>query len=381
MKKTKICFVMPYHLSEGVFGGAEVQAWLLAQELVRRGFSVCYVAQSMNNKHGQREFIDGVKVRWVRYAHHFKWLNGLDYYRVLKEENPDFVIERMTSFLTGVAGLYCRKYHKKFIWICTDNEAPRRWHFLKNQIKTNRTNQTALVKAFVFFINAIIYDISRHFGMRNVTCAFTQNEYQRVILKESFHRDSYLMISGYEVPQNISPPYERLNDGIVLWVANFGLIKRPEKFVELARLSNNLQLRFVMIGGKDNESYIERIFRDKPNNLEWLGKLPFEEAQIWFAQSAFYVSTSIEEGFPNTFIQAWLHGVPVITLGVDPDGVIQKYRLGYVAKNLEDVLKTMNFLSIHPEKYAEISKKVYEYAKLHHSVEKVCDNFIDIVFN
>jgi glycosyltransferase involved in cell wall biosynthesis len=34
------------------------------------------------------------------------------------------------------------------------------------------------------------------------------------------------------------------------------------------------------------------------------------------------VSTSSHEGMPNTFVEAWGHGVPVLTLSFDSDGVV-----------------------------------------------------------
>jgi hypothetical protein len=35
---------------------------------------------------------------------------------------------------------------------------------------------------------------------------------------------------------------------------------------------------------------------------------------------------------PNTFVEAWGHGVPVLTLSFDPDGVVDAYGLGIAAR-------------------------------------------------
>jgi len=63
-----------------------------------------------------------------------------------------------------------------------------------------------------------------------------------------------------------------------------------------------------------------------------MGKLPFEETLKIFDGATLFVNTSKSEseGFPNTYIQAWLRGVPVISFDVDPDGVIAKNGLGKV---------------------------------------------------
>ena len=53
-------------------------------------------------------------------------------------------------------------------------------------------------------------------------------------------------------------------------------------------------------------------------NLDYLGEQPIERVNSEIAASDVLVTTSYE-GFPNTFIQAWLRGVPVVSNGVDPD--------------------------------------------------------------
>ncbi len=377
----KICFVMPYHILENRGGGAEVQAWLLARELARRKYDISYICQSVKGKEGLFELIDGVKVKWVKYAHHFRWTNGWEYYRALREINPDLIIQRMSSFITGVIGFYARRHKKKFVWICTDNQSPKRWMFMNNQLEINRAKRINPIKSIIFLFNALIYDLSRHYGMKRVDHAFVQNEVQRKLLKEQFRLDSELMISGHEIPQTRMQTEKRLKNKIVLWVADLSPKKRPEKFIELARIAQNSQFRFIMIGGKEDSSYIKSLFGSKPDNLTWLGRLPFEEVLSWFDKAFFFVNTSISdaEGFPNTYVQAWLRGVPVVTLSVDPDGVIQKFGLGYLAQNVQAIFDYINHLAADRDEYAEIADRILRYAQEKHSISAMAGNFLNAI--
>jgi len=377
----KICFVMPYHILENRGGGAEVQAWLLARELARREYEVTYIAQRVDNKRGRLQMLDGVAIRWVRYAHYFRWANGWQYYRALKEANPDVVVQRMTSFITGVIGFYCKRHKKNFVWVCTDDEQTKKWHFLNSQIDINRKNRINIIKALIFLFNAFVYDLSRQWGMKRISYAFTQNEFQRKTLKEEFGFDSFLMISGHEIPQNIRPIEEKLANRIVLWVASLGQKKRPEKFIELAKIAEGSEFRFVMIGTKDDDLYIRRLFKDKPDNLTWLGRLSFNETLSWFDEAAFFINTSFPhiEGFPNTFIQAWMRGLPVISLGVDPDGIIEKHKLGCVARDVRGALNYVNYLINDKAAYKEISKNASRYAQEKHSISAMVDSFLNIL--
>lgn len=373
-----IAFVMPFHISERG-GGAEVQTWLMAKELARRGFRVFYLAQSVSGKAGTPETLDGVELIWLPYAHHFRWRAGKHYSRVLHELSPDLVVVRVTSFLVGVAGSYCRRHSKKFAWMCADNLSPLRWQALARQREYyGSMNLKQLVYAYS---NAMLDDLLRIRGDRYVTHALTQNEVQRQAYKRAFGKDSLRLISGHEPPGEIESPQVRLEQGIVLWVANIGYRKQPGKFVELARACEGSRLSFVMIGGRSDARLLEELFADKPANLQWLGKLPFEETLAWFDRAALFVNTSIisGEGFPNTYIQAWLRGVPTFCLGVDPDGVIAENRLGYVADAVENLATGIADLKNDFAVYSEMCENVLKFATNNYTIMKAVDRFLENV--
>ncbi len=374
---THFCFIMPYHISEDRGGGAEVQAWFLAKELARRGFRVSYVAQSVRGRQGTAETVDGVRIHWIRNANYLRWSNAAAYYRALSRIDADIVVQRMTSFMTGVAALWCRLRKRKFVWMCSDNASPIKWTFWRSQRAANRTAKVGWPKSALFLFNALAADLSRNWGMRRIWLAFTQNETQRTILEKDFRLPSRRMISGHPVPAKPIRGERKLERPIVLWAGNLGPNKRPEKFIELAQLAQNTKLQFVMIGGHSSSARTDALFADMPSNLTWLGRVSFDQALAHFDEAAFFVNTSMAEGFPNTFIQAWLRGIPVLSLDVDPDGIINRSGVGLAPATLPEMLGFMNSMLADPPAYLRISAAAYSLAAGSYSVEHMADHFLE----
>ncbi|HEX5138919.1 MAG TPA: glycosyltransferase family 4 protein [Planctomycetota bacterium] len=370
---------MPFHILEMRGGGAEVQAWLLAKELARRGFDVHYVAMSVRGKAGTTERLDGVTIRWLPYREHLRWRNSLRWYAALRDIDPDLVIQRMTSEATGVIGLYARRHGKAFSWICTGDAIPRRWLHLRRQVEANRAKAPGAVKSLVFLADAALADVMRQIGMRCLTHAFTQNETQRRDLKAVFGLDSHRLPSGHEPPAAPTDAEARRRGAIVLWAGTLGAQKRPELFGELARRFEGAPVRFVVAGGHADEAYRAGVVSGFPSNVEWLGQIAFEESLSWFDRASVLVNTSDREGFPNTFIQAWLRGVPVLTLGVDPDGIVRGNGLGAVASTVDGMASELRAMLGDPAGYARLAARVAAFARERYTVERVADVFLDAV--
>ena len=121
--------------------------------------------------------------------------------------------------------------------------------------------------------------------------------------------------------------------------------------------------RFIVCGGPTNSmsppGYGERIvneFRATPN-IEYLGQVPPLKAQQVIADAAVLLCTSDVEGFPNTFVQAWSCGTPVVSLKIDPDQIIARRGLGVVTQGIDRTIAEIEDLTNSPERRQEIADR------------------------
>jgi len=370
---------MLWHISERG-GGAEVQANYLSQELVQRGYIVSYVCQTINaNKINTSTNVNGVNVHWLTPANKFIWLNCKTYFNKLITLTPDIIIQRNSSPLLWASAKYKKKYSSKLIWVCTDNLAPFYDFFIKRYKARNSREDIGLVKYAVFYLNAIISDKLRNRAMKGVDLAFSQNKFQEANIRNNFGLESFKMISGHPLPKSSATKLKTKPIKNILWCANWGKHKRPELFVDLAREMENSSYNFIMLGGHSDKSYVDRLLQNCPQNLKVTGQLPFKEALTYFSGASLFVNTSSPDGdgFPNTFIQSWLRGVPVLSFGFNPDEVITENKLGFVVQSIQEAKDTCMQVLENENIYQGLSNKVLNYAKQNHTVKVMTDHFIN----
>ena len=78
---------------------------------------------------------------------------------------------------------------------------------------------------------------------------------------------------------------------------------------------------------------------------------------------------STEEGFGNSFIQAWLQGKPTVSLYFDPNSIITENSLGYISKSMEQMRKDVKRLIEDPVLRSEMGKRARNYAHQELNIE------------
>ncbi len=147
-------------------------------------------------------------------------------------------------------------------------------------------------------------------------------------------RDLVPVVPRTFIPNGVDPRIESFvwSRPYVAWVANLKPAKRPEACIPLAAAVADLGVDVLMAGRPQVATYAGFADRpDLPPNLHVLGPLPPRAAAGLLAGARVHVHTCRPEGFPNVFLQAWRHGVPSVSLGFDPGGVIAREGLGAVA--------------------------------------------------
>jgi glycosyltransferase involved in cell wall biosynthesis len=149
-----------------------------------------------------------------------------------------------------------------------------------------------------------------------------QTERQRLLLERNFNRTGTLIHNPVPIPGDARQSWPlRAAREFVLWIGRSDTFhKRPQLVLGLARACPHIQ--FMMIVNRTNRGVFESLQRDRPANVTIVERVPHHEMAAYYRRARVMISTSAYEGFPNTFLQAAVAGVPVVSLNVDPEDIL-----------------------------------------------------------
>ncbi len=373
-RRPKICFVALHAYAMlsgredlGHIGGAEVQQAILARELVRRGYPVSFVTLDHGQPDG--EVLNGIRVykaydvssgvRVLRFLH--PRLTGL--WAALRRANADVYYQRMAEATTGIVAAFCGRFRHRFIFAVASEYSC--YHHLP-WLKTRRER--------------VMY----RYGVRRADRVIAQTSVQQRLLRANFGLDSVV------IPNCGADPQRTRNKDVsvsqrVLWLGRFSPEKRIELLFDVAERCPDIAFDIIGDGnrvgdGRRDSPYVQQIKRRAADlvNVSLHGYVPHADVAKWYEGAGVLVCTSEAEGFPNTFLEAWSRGVPVVST-VDPDDLIVKHGLGVVAEDAGGLGQGVRQLLQAGEAPRELSDHVRRYFLHHHRAEVVVDRLEQVL--
>ena len=362
-RRLAICFVAPslYPVLSGdrritFAGGAEVQQSLIASALAARGWPVSAISMDYGQDEG--ETVRGVRqfkmhasdagVPVLRYLH--PRLSSL--WRAMRRADADVYYQRTSGALIGFVAALARCYGRASLFAGAHD--------------ADFDPRLPLVR---YARDRAVY----RWGVRHVDRVIAQSERQREMCRATFGRDALRIDSCY-APQG--KPARR--DGVVLWVATAKRHKQPHLFLDLAEALPQRRFRLVggPAGGQSERAYFDALCRraSRLRNVEMVGFVPVADIEAQFDGAAVFVNTSIGEGFPNTFLQAWSRGMPTLSF-FDPQVRLDGQPVVEVASDFEAMCRQLDALLSDAAAWRARGSMALRAFEQGHSVERAVDAY------
>lgn len=341
-----------------MFGGAEIQLYYLATELARDPrFDLYFVVGDFGQP--EAEIKNGVKIYKcfpLMQGNHRSGLlyaflkpgRVLKFLRILKRIDADIYVQRASGRITGMMALFCRVFHKKFVYM-TAHDA---------DVQPEDTLRKGAASWMIF-----------RRGLRSADLIICQHESQAKAIRAHYGKESVVRPSAHV----IGPAPDVAAKDEVLWVARCDDWKQPELFIEMARRFP--QRKFVMVCPEANDTRYFATVRDAAAavpNISFVDYVPFGRIDGLFARAKCFINTSRSEGFPNTFIQAAKSMAVILSLNIDPDDILERRKMGVCAKgDMGALVDSLERLLGDDKLWTTMARNAYRYVKENHDLAAI----------
>jgi glycosyltransferase involved in cell wall biosynthesis len=212
-----------------------------------------------------------------------------------------------------------------------------------------------------------------HFALTQATVIVAQTGEQQMLLRQRFARPAPVIRNPIAVTcadhshRSVDQPKN------VLWIGRADCFsKRADLAIELASRCPSLTFTLIM-NPRDSRVY-RQLIRRVPSNTRVVRQVPWQEINTYFESASILINTSEAEGFPNTFLQAAQHGVPIVSRHVDPDAMLTRHGCGIVAGgSVDQMVHCLENLSADEARRNQIGRAGQRYVREYHEAEARCD--------
>jgi len=323
-------------------GGESVQHTLLAKAFAERGWQVSLISCDYGQDDGS--IIDGVQV-WKTHVRgaglpylRFLYPRLILNWRALGRADADVYFHSCAGLMTGMVARFVARRNRKMIFRIAHDSDCVPGEELINLERDRRAYQ---------------------YGLRRADLISAQSNTQARALEKNYGLQSFEVDMAAEIPED---PDDAKRDIDVLWVNNFRKFKRPELLLDIAR--NMPDVSFTMIGGKmkGDEGLYDSVREDalKLDNIDFVGGVPYSDVNSYFSRAKLFLNTSDSEGFPNSFLQAWVRRVPVVSY-FDPDGLIAGKSLGISVSSQNDFAEALASLVSDDDRRQQMGQRARQF--------------------
>ena len=346
-------------------GGAEVQIVAVARGLLGRGHQVSFITRD----HGQGDSLDvnGIRVFKTFSADagwpiiRFVWPRWTSVWSALTRAEPDVCLQAAGDSWTGIAAAWCRWANRPFVFVSmSEGDCDPRLPFLST------------------WRDQVLY----RYGLRRAGAVVLQTEVQRRMMRDNFQIDGVVVRPCCAAPSDGSPDTttgDGAPPGALLWIGRFSPEKRVEWFLDMAEACPDLTCH-VVGGANEPTDYSESVTgrMHTMSNVVVHGFIPHKEIGSLYRAAGLLVTTSVVEGFPTTFMEAWGRGIPTVAT-VDPDGLIASHGLGGVAVDVPGLVREARRLLGSTEVWRTASGNVKRFFEANHSIDAAGTAYDDVL--
>lgn len=346
-------------------GGPSVHQFLLAKELSINKCQVTVIAYKEGNPSFEKfDRINVITFPKVNYksAVLSKLVNLIYLWISLFKARSDVYFN--AGGITIAISSFCKLMRKKYIYEIASDAWVNKGLITKHIKKFNRST---------FSLDRI----GNYFDIVFSNAIIVQSEFQKRMLELNYKKNSTIIKICF--PLSKETHFENSSTLTVLWVGSISEVKQPDLFLKLAEQFPSI--KFQMIGGCLGEQDLYYRIKTKAQtipNIEFLGVVPFHKINDYYLKSDILVNTSMFEGFPNAFIQAWMNYVPVVSLNANPDKVICTNNLGFHSKTFDQLVKDVRTLIEDETLRYKIGENCRRYVEKDHDLSKNILQYLDV---
>lgn len=284
--------------------------------------------------------------------------------RAVRAYSPDVLCKATADLNTGLIALVAQRTHVPFVYrVANDTDLDGR-----------SANRLPLY-ARVAFDSAL----------RSAALVLCQTDQQRTNAEAQFGKARVEMLPNPFLVSNsthdtllpmAARPY-------VAWLGFFQPQKNLEGLLAIVRQLPTTQFRVGGLAAPNADSETRMLVRklEAEPNVELVGHLKRTEVLNFLRRAKFLINTSHYEGFSNSFLESFSVGTPtVIPRHVDPSNIVQRYDLGYIARDTTHLAETLETaLTQAPKTYIEKAQRCRDYVVKHHHPEVLANHLVQIL--